>query len=88
MVKIRLSRGGAKKRPFYHLVVSDSRVTRDGRRIEQLGFYNPSAAAHEEEVRIDLDRVDHWLGTGAQPTERAAALIKQYRARQAAGASA
>lgn len=88
MVKIRLTRGGAKKRPFYHLVVSDSRVARDGRRIEQLGFYNPTAAAHEPSLRIDLERVDHWLATGAQTTERAAALISKYRARRAAEAAA
>ena len=79
MVTIRLARGGAKKRPFYHIVVSDSRSPRDGRYIERLGFFNPIAKGGEETLRIDLDRVDHWVGQGAQMSERAAALIKQYR---------
>ncbi|HEX7060446.1 MAG TPA: 30S ribosomal protein S16 [Woeseiaceae bacterium] len=85
MVSIRLSRAGAKKTPFYHLVVSDSRNRRDGRYIERLGYYNPVGRSHEQNLRIDLERVDHWLGVGAQPTERVAALIKASRKAAAAG---
>jgi small subunit ribosomal protein S16 len=77
MVTIRLSRGGAKKRPFYHIVVTDSRNKRDGRFIERLGFFNPRATGGEEPLRIDRDRVDHWLGQGAQASERVAKLLKQ-----------
>jgi len=79
MVSIRLSRGGAKKRPFYHLVVSDSRTARDGRCIERVGFFNPIAKGAEEKLRVDLGRVDHWVGTGAQMSERVADLVKQAR---------
>jgi small subunit ribosomal protein S16 len=85
MVSIRLSRAGAKKTPFYHLVVSDSRNRRDGRYIERLGFYNPIAKPHEQHLKIDLQRVDHWLSVGAKPTERVAALIKASRKAAAAG---
>lgn len=77
MVTIRLSRGGAKKRPFYHLVVTDSRNRRDGRFIERLGFFNPVAAANEESMRINRERVDYWLAQGAQPSERVAQLLKR-----------
>ena len=69
MVKIRLSRGGAKSRPFYHIVVADERSGRDGRNIERLGFYNPVAAGQETPLEVRLDRVDHWLGVGAQMTD-------------------
>lgn len=79
MVSIRLSRGGAKKRPFYHLVVSDVRTARDGRCIERLGFFNPIATGAEEKLRVDLGRVDHWVGNGAQMTDRVAYLVKQAR---------
>ncbi len=79
MVSIRLSRGGSKKRPFYHVVAADSRRPRDGRYIERLGFFNPGAGGSEEALRIDLERVDYWVSKGAQPTERVAALIKQAR---------
>ena len=85
MVSIRLSRAGAKKRPFYHMVVTDSRNGRDGRYIERLGFFNPVAKAHEERLRIDLERVDYWIGKGAQPSVRVASLIKTQ---QKAAASA
>jgi small subunit ribosomal protein S16 len=78
MVSIRLSRGGAKKRPFYHIVVTDSRNRRDGRYIERLGFFNPIAAGKDVPLRLDLSRAQYWLGVGAKPTERAAHLIKQY----------
>jgi small subunit ribosomal protein S16 len=79
MVSIRLSRAGAKKRPFYHLVVTDSRNRRDGRYIERLGFFNPVGKESEENVRIDLERVDYWLGQGAQPSDRVASLLKAQR---------
>ncbi|MEL0637982.1 MULTISPECIES: 30S ribosomal protein S16 [Marinomonas] len=76
MVTIRLSRGGSKKRPFYHLNVADSRRARDGRYIERLGFFNPVARGQEERLRIDLDRVNHWVSLGAQLSDRAAQLVK------------
>jgi len=79
MVTIRLSRGGATKRPFYHIVVTDRRNRRDGRYIERLGFFNPIAAGGERELEIDLERVDYWVRTGAQMSERVAQLVKQYR---------
>ena len=79
MVTIRLARGGAKKRPFYNIVVTDSRNARDGRFIERLGFFNPLAKGQEETLRIDLDRVDHWVGTGAQVSDRVAKLVKDAR---------
>ena len=65
MVTIRLSRGGSKKRPFYHLTVTDSRVARDGRFLERVGFFNPVARGQEERVRIDQERVDFWMSKGA-----------------------
>jgi len=77
MVTIRLSRGGSKKRPFYRVVVADSRMRRDGRFIEQIGFFNPVARGQEERLRIALDRIEHWQGLGAQVSERVAALAKQ-----------
>ncbi len=83
MVSIRLSRAGAKKRPFYHLVVTDSRNRRDGRYIERLGFFNPVGKEHEENLRIDVERVDYWIGQGAQPSDRVASLLKSYRKAQA-----
>ena len=79
MVSIRLSRAGAKKRPFYHLVVTDSRNHRDGRNIERLGYFNPAGQEHEENLRIDLERVDYWVGQGAQPSDRVASLLKKHR---------
>jgi small subunit ribosomal protein S16 len=79
MVTIRLSRGGATKRPFYHIVVTDSRNRRDGRYIERLGFYNPVAAGSETGLQIDLERADYWLSHGAQASERVARLLKQQR---------
>jgi small subunit ribosomal protein S16 len=84
MVTIRLSRTGAKKRPFYHIVVTDSRNARDGRYIERLGFFNPIAVGAEEGLRVDQDRVQHWLSKGAQPSERVATLLKQAAKQQAA----
>ena len=79
MVKIRLSRGGAKKKPFYHIVVADRRNKRDGRRIERIGFFNPMAKGQEERLRLDLERVDYWTGVGAQVSERVANLVSQAR---------
>jgi len=77
MVTIRLSRTGAKKRPFYHIVVTDSRNARDGRYIERLGFFNPIAKGGEERLRLDRERIEHWLSQGAQASERVASLLKQ-----------
>jgi small subunit ribosomal protein S16 len=74
-----LSRGGAKKRPFYHIVVTDQRNRRDGRYIERLGFFNPVAEGREEKLRVDISRVDYWVGHGAQPSERVTSLLKAYR---------
>jgi small subunit ribosomal protein S16 len=78
MVILRLSRGGAKKRPFYSLVATDSRNRRDGRFIERVGFYNPVAAEGEEGLRISLDRVKHWQDAGAQLSPAVARLVKEY----------
>jgi small subunit ribosomal protein S16 len=77
MVTIRLSRSGSKKRPFYHLNVTDSRVSRDGRFLERVGFFNPVARGQEERLRIDQERVDFWLSKGAQPSDRVAKLLKE-----------
>ncbi|MFT6914389.1 MAG: small subunit ribosomal protein S16 [Motiliproteus sp.] len=76
MVVIRLARGGSKKRPFYHISVADQRNARDGRFIERLGFFNPVARGQEERLRVDLERVAHWIGRGAQPSDRVATLLK------------
>ena len=84
MVTIRLARGGSKKRPFYHLTVCDSRRARNGRFIERVGFYNPIARGQEERLRVDSERVDYWVGQGAQLSERVAFLVKQARKEQAA----
>ncbi|MFT5500804.1 MAG: small subunit ribosomal protein S16, partial [Woeseiaceae bacterium] len=73
------------KRPFYHLVVTDSRNRRDGRYIERLGFFNPLGKENEENIRIDLDRVDHWIGQGAKPSDRVASLLKAQRKTVSAG---
>jgi len=79
MVTIRLSRGGAKKQPFYHIVATDSRARRDGRYIERLGFYNPVARSSAEPVRMDLERIDHWVENGAQMSDRVKKIVKSYR---------
>ena len=84
MVTIRLSRTGAKKRPFYHIAATDSRNARDGRYIERLGFFNPMATGGEDPLRIDLERVDYWQSQGAQMSDRVASLVKQYRKNAAA----
>ncbi len=76
MVTIRLARGGAKKRPFYHFTVTDSRNARNGRFIERVGFFNPTARGQEERLRVDTDRIAYWQGQGAQLSERVASLLK------------
>jgi small subunit ribosomal protein S16 len=77
MVTIRLARSGAKKRPFYHITVSDSRRARDGRFIERIGFYNPLARGKEERLRLDLARMEYWAGQGAQASPRVAKLASE-----------
>jgi small subunit ribosomal protein S16 len=77
MVKIRLARGGAKKRPFYHVIVTDSRNARDGRNIERVGFYNPVAQGAEKRVELNVERVQHWIKNGAQLTDKVAVLYKE-----------
>ncbi|MCY4046234.1 MAG: 30S ribosomal protein S16 [Cellvibrionales bacterium] len=85
MVTIRLARGGSKKRPFYHITVADSRRSRDGRYIERLGFFNPIARGQEERLRVDSERLAHWVGQGAQLSDRVAQLVKtQPKAEEAA----
>ena len=84
MVVIRLARGGAKKRPFFNLVVADSRRARDGRFIERIGFYDPKAPAGHERLRIDGARLAHWKGKGAQLSDTVARLVKQLGASKAA----
>ena len=79
MVKIRLSRRGAKKAPFYNIIVIDSRRKRDGRAIERVGFFNPNSAEHEIKLRIDTARVAYWLQNGGQLSERVKQLLKQYK---------
>lgn len=79
MVTIRLARTGAKKRPFYHIVVTDSRNPRDGRNIERLGFFNPVAQGEEIPLKIDTDRVAYWTSQGAKPSERVSNLLKEYQ---------
>ena len=76
MVTIRLSRGGAKKRPFYHFTVTDRKSPRDGRFIERIGFFNPVARGVEERLRVDLARVEHWISQGAQLSSRVRRLLK------------
>lgn len=88
MVKIRLARGGAKKKPFYHIVVADIRARRDGRSIERLGFYNPVARGNSEALRLDMDRVDHWVKNGAVMTDRVAAIVRNQRKAQGASPAA
>jgi len=78
MVTIRLSRAGSKKRPFYHLVVTDSRNARDGRFIEQVGFFNPVARGGEERLRVEQERVEHWISQGALASDRVKSLLKEH----------
>ena len=85
MVTIRLARGGAKKRPYYHVIVADSRRARDGRFIERLGFFNPIAVQGQEALRLDAERIAHWQSLGAQTSPAVKKLLKKN---QAAAASA
>lgn len=78
MVVIRLARGGAKKRPFYSMVVTDSRTRRDGRFVERVGFYNPKAAANEQGLSVNVERLSYWQGQGAQLSPTVARLVKQF----------
>ena len=80
MVVIRLSRGGAKKRPFYNIVVADARERRDGRFIERVGFYNPVAAGGEEKLRVSVDRIGYWSGVGAKLSPTVSRLVEQAKA--------
>jgi small subunit ribosomal protein S16 len=82
MVSIRLSRGGAKKKPFYHITVADSRFARDSRFIERVGFFNHVARGQEEKLRLDLERVDYWISKGAQMSDRVGQLVKEARKAQ------
>lgn len=77
MVKIRLSRGGAKGRPFYHVVVTDQRSKRDGRNIESIGFYNPVASGKDKRLQLNTERVNEWVAKGAQLSDKVAALVKE-----------
>ena len=78
MVTIRLARGGAKKQPFYQIVVTDSRSSRDGRFIEKIGYFNPMARGQEVRLEMKKDRVEHWIGQGAQTSVRVNTLIKEF----------
>ena len=79
MVVLRLARGGAKKRPFYHIVAADKRNARDGRNIERLGYFNPVAAGKQIRLHMDMDRVNYWLSQGAQASDKVANLIKDAK---------
>ena len=86
MVTIRLSRGGSKKRPFYHVTVTDSRRSRDGRFIERVGFFNPIARGQEERLRIDTGRIDAWAAKGAPLSPRVASSVEEAAGQAAAAA--
>ena len=87
MVVIRLARSGAKKRPFYNMVVTDSRNRRDGRFVERIGFYNPVASASEQGLRVDSQRLAYWQGQGAQMSPTVARLVKKHGSAAAATAA-
>jgi small subunit ribosomal protein S16 len=80
MVVVRLARGGSKNRPFYNIVIADSRNPRDGRFIERIGFYNPVAAESEEGLRVSLDRLAYWNGKGAQTSDAVSKLVRRAKA--------
>jgi len=84
MVTIRLARHGSKKNPFYHITVAERDARRDGRFVERLGFYNPVAKGQSEKLRVDLARLDYWLGVGAQPSDVVRSLVAQARKNAAA----
>ncbi len=77
MVVIRLARGGSKKRPFYRVVATDKRNSRDGRFLEKLGYFNPVASGNDKRLELNIERVEHWISKGAQPSDRVASLIKE-----------
>lgn len=79
MVTIRLARGGMKKRPFYHVVATDSRNARDGRFLERLGYFNPNASGQAKILELNVERIEYWQSVGAQPSERVAKLIKDFK---------
>lgn len=79
MVTIRLTRRGAKKQPFYHVVVTDSRTRQGGMTLEQVGYFNPIPAGKAPKLQLDLARIDYWISKGAKPSERVAQLVKQQR---------
>ena len=87
MVTIRLARGGSKKRPFFNIVVADSRNRRDGRFIERIGFYNPVASGAAESLRIDQGRLAYWQGVGAQVSPRVSQLVKSFQGQKAAASA-
>ena len=84
MVTIRLTRRGAKNQPFYHVVVTDSRKRQGGSSLEQVGFFNPVARGKESRLRLELARIDHWVGRGAQLSDRVSELVSTYRKQAAA----
>lgn len=86
MVVIRLARGGAKKRPFYHVVVADKRSARDGRKLETLGYFNPIAAGGEKRLELNVARLQEWVSKGAQPSERVKKLVVEFQESQAQSA--
>jgi small subunit ribosomal protein S16 len=88
MVKIRLARAGTNKRPFYHVVVADSRAKRDGRHIERVGYFNPLVEDGDARLKLDMERVELWLGRGAQMTDRVRSLLREWRKRSAQGQEA
>ena len=79
MLTIRLARAGAKKRPFYHVSVADSRMPRDGRFVERVGYYNPIASGQEVKLELNIERIDYWVSKGAQPSDRVLNLLKQNK---------
>jgi len=86
MVTIRLTRRGGKNQPFYHVMVTDSRIRQGGTALEQVGFFNPVAKGKERRLELNLGRIDHWLGKGAQTSDRVAELVSKYRRQQQAAA--
>ena len=88
MVVIRLARGGAKKRPFFNIVATDSRNARDGRFIERVGYYNPVAAEGEQKFRVAVDRLTYWQGVGAQMSPTVARLVKEFAGKAEAAPAA
>ncbi|MCC5792376.1 MAG: 30S ribosomal protein S16 [Legionellaceae bacterium] len=83
MVVIRLSRSGAKKKPFYHVVVTDSRRRRDSNYITSIGYFNPVARGQEARLHLEMDKLEYWIGVGAQVSERVQALVKEFKSEKA-----